>query len=80
MEGIGFGCHRAYRFDGTDGDRRVTGTVYCDPGTSGPWIAMVDGTSIQILMGGRDLAVEEAIRRVLLPEDQRTPATVSKPD
>jgi hypothetical protein len=40
---------------------------------------MVDGTSIQILMGGRDLAVEAAIRQALLPEDQRTPATVSKP-
>jgi hypothetical protein len=31
-------------------------------------------------MGGRDLAVEVAIRQVLLSEDQRTPATVSKPD
>jgi hypothetical protein len=80
MEGIRFSCHRAYRFYGTVGDRRVTGTVYRGPGTTGPWIALVDCTSIQILMGGRDLAVEEAIRQALLPEDQRTLATVSKPD
>jgi hypothetical protein len=41
---------------------------------------MVGGTSIQILMGGRDPAVEESIRQALLPEDQRAQATVSKPD
>jgi hypothetical protein len=50
------------------------------PTTTLYWLATVDGTSIQILMGGRDLAVEEAIRQALLPEDQRTPAKVSKPN
>jgi hypothetical protein len=37
---------------------------------------MVDGTNIQVLMG--DIAVAEAIRQALLPENERTPAISSK--
>jgi hypothetical protein len=65
-------------FEGAkDGRDRVTGTVYRLPGTKGPWLARVDGTDIAIMVGGRDIAVREAIRQASLPLDQRTPATVS---
>lgn len=76
---IRFSCHRAYRFVGANGGQRILGTVYRAPGTKGPWFAIVDGTTIEVVLDGRDLAVAEAIRQAHLPEDQRTPATISRP-
>jgi hypothetical protein len=75
-EGIGF--YRAYRFYSWGGDEpRVDGTVWRDPGSKSPWIAIVDDTPIKVLSGGRDLAAQEAIRQARLPENERTPPTIS---
>ena len=76
---VRFSCHRAYRFDGFANGRRILGTVYREPGTSGPWFATVDGTTIEIVLSARESAVREAIRQACLPEDQRTVATISRP-
>ena len=75
MEGVGF--QRAYRFYSSDKGLRVTGTVWREPGSKGPWIAIVDDTPIKVLLGGRDLAALEAIRQARLPDEQRRPPTVS---
>ena len=78
MEGIGFS--RAYRFYSVDNGPRVVGTVWREPGSKGPWLAMVDDTAIKVLMGGRDIAAQEAIRQARLPEGERAKHTVSKPN
>jgi hypothetical protein len=73
MEGVRFS--RAYRFYSTD-EPRVTGTVFRPPGGRESWIAIVDDTSIKVLMGGRELAAEEAVRQARLPENERRPQTI----
>ncbi len=75
---IYFSCHQAYRFDGRSGDRRIVGTVYRQPGSKGPWFATVDGTTIEVVMGGREGAVTEAIRQACLPPQERSAPTISR--
>lgn len=74
MEGIGFS--RAYRFDSAD-EPRVVGTVFRPPGGRETWTAIVDDTDIKVLMAGRDIAAQEAIRQARLPENERAPHTIS---
>jgi hypothetical protein len=38
---------------------------------------MVDDTDIKVLSAGREIAAREAIRQARLPEDQRSPHTIS---
>ena len=77
MENIGFS--RAYRFHCWDDEPRLSGTVFREPGSRGVWLAMVDDTTIKVLSGGRDIAAREAIRQARLPEDQRSPHTITEP-
>lgn len=78
MQGVGFS--RAYRFYSADDGPRVEGTVFRQPGSKGPWLAIVEGTEIRVLMGGRDIAASEAIRQARLQEVERSQASISTPE
>jgi hypothetical protein len=54
------GFHRSYRFHSVDNRAQVDGTVWRDFGSKGPWLAIVDDTSIKVLSGGRDITAQEA--------------------